>query len=572
MLDGSREKNSIMVIKRLRIVGLIFTTLFLCLGIKLYKIMIIDNAYAVQKINQQIYKPILYYQGFEFKGDIYDCNLKKLTNDGIEYRTIIVPQMVWKRISAGSSDYMNALSLICGDNMTVNMDRLINKIRQEYEGSKQAIILTVNGRTSSEIVGLNLPGIYIKEECRKYGDSIGLPIITNFINNTINNNDLKYEDSIDMKIFNLITRHSSHVLKVPVDALGNNLPGLAVIEEIKDDNIKNEPQNVMLTLDYEIQKIAEETLEELCMGNGAISIIDIKTGEVLAMASKDENGWERNMVTYSGMDYAYNPGSVFKTIVLAAALEEGKVDMETMFLCTGRSSTGISCYKRDGHGLLGLEDAFAQSCNVYFIELARTLGADKIISMAEKFGFGEKVINFSRESRGMLYKDKKDMKYDIGNIAIGQKDIMVTPLQVCDMISTIANGGIRNKPYILKSIMNSSGVIIKQYKAEKQKVISEETAKTIMLLLESVVSKGTGKKAQIEEGAAGKTGTPVRGIKTSSNSYQYEDSWFSGFFPAANPRFGVSVYIENTGDTYYGSSTAAVVFKNIAEKILLLSR
>lgn len=573
MGSHSRKKSGLIYNKRIMMLGLMLTIVFICLEARMYKIMLQDSAFYAEKMDRQIYKPIIYYEGFEFKGDIYDRNHKKLTNDGIEHKVVIVPQMAWKRISSGNSKYTTALSLICGDNVDLSLDGLKEKIKGEYEGSKSAVIMTVCQKTGREIANMNLPGIYVKEEYRKYGDKVGIPIIMNFVSNTINSNDLKYEDSVDMKIFNFISKHNRRTLKVPVDAVGNTLPGLSVVEEVKDDSIDNLTKDVVLTLDYDIQSIAEDTLNELCPNNACVSVIDVETGEVLAMASKDHNGWERNMVTYSGRDYAYNPGSVFKIIVLAAALEDNKVSLGTEFHCSGRSlTTGISCYKTGGHGTIGLEDAFAQSCNVYFIELASQVGVEKIISMAQKFGFGQKVLNFSKESKGMLYRDKRDLKYDIGNIAIGQKDIMVTPIQICDMISTIANGGVRNKPYILKQALNSDGSLYEEYKTEKERIISEETARVIQRLLENAVVNGTGRRAQILEGAAGKTGTPERGVRLPSGKYQYEDGWFAGYFPASSPKYGVSVYVEDSGQYGPGSDTAAPIFKAIAEKISLLPR
>lgn len=556
------------IYSRIKITGLFFSCCLICLSIKLYRIMIIDNAYAVEKKYSQMYKPVIYFDGFEFEGDIYDRNNKKMTNEGAEYRAVILSDMAWPKIESKNRRYIDALNFIGSDN-GISTETLLDTIEKSYKGYRQAIIMEITSRTKDEIEALNLPGIYIKEESRKFGDKVGFSIISSFLNNKINENDIKYDDSIDMKIFSLISRHKRRILRIPVDARGNLLPGLDIVEETMDEGVGSEAKDVVLTLDYDIQRCAEDTLSELVSGRGAVSVIDIKSGEVLAMASKDERNWERNMVTYSGKNYAYNPGSVFKTIVLAAALEIGGVDENTSFFCSGESSvSGISCYKDGGHGTIGLEDAFAQSCNVYFIELAKSIGAENIIKMAEKFGYGEKVLNFSRESKGTLYVDKKDIKYDVGNIAIGQKDIMVTPIQVCDMMSTIANNGVRKKPYILKRVLNKDGSLFDEYEAESERIVSSDTAKTMRKLLEAVVSNGTGENAKIPEGAAGKTGTPERGIKLDTGKYQYEDGWFAGYFPSSDPKYSVAVYIEDCGDDVSESNTAALVFKCLAQKIL----
>lgn len=568
MITDSANNKDLNINRRIICLGIILTTVILCLQIRLYKIMIVDSNNAYKKITQQIYRPIKYYEGFDFIGDIYDRNKKRLTNDGIEYKAVILPETAWKKIEYKNNEYINLLRIISEKNNTT-FDKLSYRIRDEYRNSQRAVILPIDINIRDMIIKYNLSGIYTKEDSKKFSDNVGVTITSNFINNSLWDGEIKYDDSIDMKIFNYITRHSNKVMKVPVDAKGKVLPGLPVVEVTEVYNNGNEPRDVVLTLDYNIQKLSEETLNQMYDKNCAATVINIKTGEVLAMASKDKNGWERNMLTYSGRDYAYNPGSIFKIVVAAAALEDGIANEHTQFNCSGKSdSTGISCYKSDGHGLIGLEDAFALSCNVYFIELAKALGPEKIFRMSQKFGLGNKVLNFSKESKGTLYRDLKDARYDIGNIAIGQKDIMVTPLQVCDMVSTIANDGVRNKPFILSKVANKDGSTYKEFKSSRQNVISKQTAKVLQTLLKSVVDKGTGKKAQLIVEAAGKTGTPQRGSKTLSGRYQYEDAWFAGYFPYENPVYAISVYAEDVSDSSEERSIASLIFKNIGDKIL----
>lgn len=564
-----KVSNAIMK-KRMILTGFVIAFILSFLVIRLYNIMIINNDYSKQKLLNQIYKPIEYPGGFEFKGDIYDSNLKKLTNDGIQYKVLILPDIVFRYIKNVDMKYTNLFNIICDYN-NIDFSTFRDKIEKEFYGSQKVLILQANDRVKSEVQESNLPGIYIKKETRKYGDNVGLSVISNFINNTMFNGDIKYNDSTDMKIFNYITRHKGNIYNLPLDGRGTELPGIVPFADIGTDYQASSTRDVVLTMDYEIQKAAEESLYELSTSDSSISVIDIKTGSVLAMASKDKNGFERNMVTYSGSNFAYNPGSIFKIIVLAAALEDNKIDTNTRFLCNGiNEPTGIKCYKEDGHGMLNYEEAFTVSCNVYFIELARLIGAEKIISMAEKFGFGKKVLNFSKESTGMLYKNKNDIKYDIGNIAIGQKDIMVTPIQICNMISTIANDGVMADPYILKYVLNKDGSIFENTNITNHRVVSTKTAGIIKALMKSVVEKGTGKNAQISLGAAGKTGTPQRGSKTASGQYTYEDGWFAGYFPALSPKYAISVYIEDVSKQVSGGNTAALVFKNIAEKIIEL--
>lgn len=553
--------------RRIVFLFLSFTVLFMLLSIRLYEIMVVESDFAKQAQDRQTYRSIVYYDGFEFKGDIYDTTMKKLTNDGIEHNALILPSIVNRYISGGDSKCSYLLKLICDYNR-LNYYDLIRKISKEASGSDQAVVLKVNDRLRSDISDASIPGIYVKSQAKKFGDNVGISILSNFLNNRINDRDIKYDDSVDMKVFNNLSRHVKKIYNVPLDGRGMLMEGMDAIDQTIEDDIDSPVKNVMLTLNYNIQKAAEDTLYEKCDKNCALTVININTGEVLAMASKDRNGWERNMVTYSGDNTAYNPGSLFKIIVASAALENNVADLNTSFLCSGKDDkTGISCHKRDGHGMIGMEDAFANSCNVYFIELARKVGAEKIISMAEKFGLGRKVLNFSRESTGMLYRKKEDIKYDIGNIALGQKDIMITPLQACAMVSAIAGDGIMNHPYILKRIFDRDGIIYEEYDAERERIISEDTAKIVQKLMEEVTSRGTGQKASLECGSAGKTGTAQKGIKDENGEYEKQDSWFAGYFPTENPKYAVSVYIENAEK---GSSTAQEIFKSIAQKILIL--
>lgn len=571
MLKKGTPSLESIIKKRIKIIYIIIFLLLISLGIRLYSIMISNNDYSREKLIKQIYRPILYSGGFEFKGDVFDCNLKKLTNDGTYYNILILPDIVWIYIKNNNIKYENLLSLVCDYN-NMNFNKLSNKIETEFNGSKQAIVMQINDRVKSEIESTNLPGIYIKKETRKFGDNVGLSIISNFINNTMINGDIKCNDSIDMRIFNYITRHTDKIYNLPLDARGVSMPGLIPLDKSYEELTSDSTKNVVLTIDYNIQKSAEETLLDLCDNNGAITVIDIKTGAVLSMASKDKDGLERNMVTYSGGSFAYNPGSVFKTIVMAAALEDNKINMSTKYLCSGRDElTGIKCHKAQGHGLLDLNEAFTASCNVYFIDLARPIGPEKILDMAEKFGFGRKVLNFSRESKGMLYANKNDIEYDIGNIAIGQKDIMVTPIQVCNMISIVANDGIMNKPYILKKVLNKDGSVYEETATDYYQVISAKTAQIIKNSLVNVVNNGTGKSAQIKVGSAGKTGTAERWTKDSLGQYFHEDGWFAGYFPATSPEYAVAVYIEDTNKQGSSGNTAALAFKNVAERIISIN-
>ena len=558
--------DDLKVRKRIIFLFLTFIFLLLVLEVRLYAIMVIKSDFAKEAMDEQTYRSIVYYDGFELKGDIYDANMRKFTNNGIEYKAIILPSAVIKHITSNNSTFGNLLRLIC-DYDKLDYYDMLTKISKEAAGYDQAVAVGINDRIKDEIESSNITGIYVKSGIKKFADDIGVSILSNFLSNRMNGEYIKYDDSIDMKIFNSLARHVKKIYKVPLDGRGMLMPGMEPIDETVEESVGGPVGNVMLTLDYNIQKAAEDALHEKSDKNCAATVMDIRNGEVLAMATKDENGWERNMVTYVNDNSAYNPGSLFKIIVLAAALEKNKVGLETSFFCSGvDSETGIHCFNTSGHGMIGLEDAFANSCNVYFINLARKVGPKAIMDMAQKFGFGKKALNFSKESAGMVYRKSEDIEYDIGNIAIGQKDIMVTPLQVCSMISSIANNGMRNKPHILKRIFGDDGTVYEKHADESKSIISPETSEIIQKLMTEVVKRGTGQKASLYCGSAGKTGTTQRGIEYADGNYEHEDSWFAGYLPLNHPKYAISVYVE---DAESKSSTAQEIFKSIGEKMLL---
>lgn len=553
--------------KRLKAVPLIFAAVFLLLTLRLVKIMKVDGARYTALSLEQNTRTIKLRNGYDFISDIFDRNGKPLVECGDEYSAVIDTGAVFGRLSSG--DYDAVLKGLCGINSGISEEELKKKIEDGYRGSRQAIVLDSDRDMNLRILSCSLPGIYAVDGVGRYGkNSVGSSVTSLFLKNTVPGAGLKGEGSVDMEVFKLVAGQVSETLEAQLDAKGNTVPGVKPLLKRRVEEFEDETKDVSLTLDYDIQKIAEDTLSEMCSGNGAVSIIGAKDGRVLAMASKDASGFERNMITYSKPDFGYNPGSVFKTVVLAAALEDNLVGYDTKYFCSGISSTyGIRCSKISGHGLIGLEDAFANSCNVYFIDLAQKVGAERIIEMAEKFGFGSKVLNFSAESQGMLYRDRSDIKSDTGNIAIGQKDILVTPLQVCGMMETIANDGVSMKPYLVEKLLNGDGSVYKEYHTTGERVISKRTASVLQSLLKSVVAKGTGKKAQIPEGAAGKTGTPQRGEKTPSGLYTHEDGWFAGYFPADDPEYAVTVYAEDIMNQPEGN-IAPLIFKAAAEKIL----
>lgn len=339
--------------------------------------------------------------------------------------------------------------------------------------------------------------------------------------------------------------------------------------------------NVKTTLDYHMQRIVEETMDRM-VDRGAVVIVDILTGDILAMASRPSFDPadiksvlnDKSQPLFNRALGEYIPGSVFKIVTAAAALEEG-ISPDVSFDCPGYVVIGdrmMKCwnYENGGHGTLDMAQAFAQSCNSYFINLGQQLGRNKIIEMAEKLGLGRRTGLYLQgldEPYGLL---PNTMGYaspaEIANLSIGQGELLISPLQAARMVSVIANGGILNRVSLIDSIVNERGEKIRNIKSPSwERVISRDTAETLHRMMMMTVEDGTGKLADIRGfgGSAGKTGSAETGWIQDDRDIIH--AWFVGYFPVNNPRYAMCIFIE---DGTSGGMSAAPVFAEISARIL----
>jgi len=339
--------------------------------------------------------------------------------------------------------------------------------------------------------------------------------------------------------------------------------------------------NVRTTLDYHMQEIVEETLDRM-VDRGAVVIVDILSGDVLAMASRPSFNPadvrsalnDESQPLFNRALGEYTPGSVFKIVTAAAALEKG-ISPETTFDCPGYVRIGdlvMKCWNYDegGHGTLDMGQAFAQSCNSYFIQLGQMIGKNEIIAMAEKLGFGKKTGLYLQgldEPYGLL---PNTMGYsspaEVANLSIGQGELLISPLQAARTVSAIANGGILNRISIIDCIVNDRGERIRNIKSQAwERVLKKDTAETLHRMMMMTVRDGTGKLADIRGfgGSAGKTGSAETGWVQDDRDILH--AWFVGYFPVNNPRYAMCVFIE---DGTSGGKSAAPVFAEISARIL----
>ena len=338
-----------------------------------------------------------------------------------------------------------------------------------------------------------------------------------------------------------------------------------------------EPAGVKLTIDYRIQKIVEEILDQVDE-NGAVVVADIESGEILALASRPSFNQENiedylnrtDMSLYNkAIQVSYPPGSIFKIVVTLAALEENMDFLERDFYCKGYEKINnviINCNNKNGHGHIDLKEGFAKSCNSIFIQIGKEIGAKKIIDMAERLGFGNKInIGLLEEVEGSLHQGEELLGPAIGNISIGQDKIQATPLQITNMLVTIANDGIEKDMTIVQGITTKDGKMIKPYyKEEDRRIISRQSALILQDLLKEVLNSGTASSLDLEEigGGAGKTGSAEGSLGGRPTIH----GWFAGYFPRDNPKYAITVLVEEASS---GSKSAAPIFERICKKIFL---
>ena len=348
-------------------------------------------------------------------------------------------------------------------------------------------------------------------------------------------------------------------------------------------------KDLVLTIDEVIQHIAEKELDrglvESKARGGVVIVMEPRTGAVLALAARSTaNGaaafnpnsprryrpeeWRNRAVTD-----AYEPGSIFKAVLAAAAIEEGVVRPGERFDCSAGSIKVADRVIKDTHksGMLTFAEIIAESSNVGTIKVAQRLGKERLYRYITSFGFGGKTgIDLPGEIPGLLRDYRLWSGVSFATISIGQ-EIGVTPVQMAVAYSAIANGGMLMRPYIVAEIRGREPAEARKTEPTAVgRVISEGTSRTLHAMLQKVVEVGTGQKARpAGYTAAGKTGTAQK-IDQRTGTYSKDDyvSSFAGFTPAADPKLVILVMMDSPVGVVYGGSVAAPVFKAIAEQSL----
>ncbi|TCP70431.1 stage V sporulation protein D [Baia soyae] len=418
--------------------------------------------------------------------------------------------------------------------------------------------------------GMQLPGVLITEDSKRYypygtmaahmlgftgGDNQGLAGL-----------ELIYDKQLSGQ---------KGYISFASNAKGERMP------DSKEEFIAPKPgKDLRLTLDLDVQSIIERELDQAMAQYKPESVLaiamDPNNGEILGMSSKpsfrpdeyqttDSLIYNRNLPIWK----TYEPGSTFKIITLAAALEEKKVNLTESFHDPGYvmvSGARLRCWKKGGHGHESFLEVVENSCNPGFVELGNRLGKNKLLDYINRFGFGKKTgIDLNGEAKGILFKPERMGPVEQATTAFGQ-GVSVTPIQQVRAVSAAVNGGKMVVPHVMREWVDpDSGKVLEAYQPKVEStVISEATSKMVRESLESVVAKGTGRKAFVDGyRVGGKTGTAQKVGPNGGYLPNNHIVSFIGFAPADDPKIVVYVAVDNPQGIQFGGVVAAPIVGNI---------
>lgn len=457
--------------------------------------------------------------------------------------------------------------------------------RVEKYSSIEKIKSNVDKETGNRILAYGYAGVKVDEDYKReypYDDLASKVLgFTGGDNQGIIGLETVYDDYLQGQDGTILT--TTDARGVEVDNIGEER-----IEPVAGNNLR-------LSLDANIQLFAAQAAKKAYLQKDAdsvsILVMNPKDGQMFAMVDYPEFNLNQPFELteeyreYAGTDEeqdylnqmwrnhcindTYEPGSTFKIITSAAALEEGVVSLEDRFHCPGYiivEDRRIRCHKTTGHGAESFVEGIENSCNPVFINVGLRIGADRFYDYFDQFGLLTKTgIDLPGEAATIMHKRENIGLVELATISFGQS-FQITPIQLAATVSSIINGGNRVTPHFGVQVEDASGNCIEKFSYEqKEGICSSETSEKMRYLLEKVVSEGGGNKAYIEGYSIGGKTATSQTLPRSANRYI---SSFLGFAPADDPQVLVLVIIRNPSGIYYGGTIAAPVAKEIFENIL----
>lgn len=475
------------------------------------------------------------------RGVIYDCQGQRLVNDQLRYLAAVLPS----NESAAALRSQFASANLWREQMSSRAPFLLEVDTDAVQG-ENVEVFSVPERYSMNYTAVHIVG-YVD------ADGVGQTGIERI-----------YQDFLERSGEKIKVRYQ-------IDAIGRALTGSGV-EILREGNPSD---GVVLTLHKGLQQACERILSGAGV-KGAILVMDLADGGLRAVASAP--GFDPRNVAGSMDDPdsplinralgAYAVGSTFKLLIAAAALEQGISPKQT-YTCDGWldvSGQIFKCNQLAGHGEIDMEQAIAHSCNCYFIQLARQIGAQSLREMAIRFGFSQAdmLAETLQTAKGTLPDaEQLENPAELANFGFGQGLLTATPVQICKMLAAIADGGKLLSPRLIEGIY-TNGTLQKEASFSANQVLSEKTAGLLREFMKTVVREGSGKLAIPKTGGAGgKTASAQTGIFDEQGE-EIVHAWFGGFYPEKDPRFAIVVFVEN-GQS--GNQVAAPLFSQVADSL-----
>lgn len=551
----------------------LFVIVLFCIGaiiFRLFNLQIIKYGYyeALASGQHSMFEELIPERGEIYVEDKFSNKLYPLAINKKMNLIYAVPQQIEDK---------NATAVLLSPLLSLSKDEIYNLIS---DNNKLYVPIKhkVESDTVEQIKNLSLPGInYQIEDWRYYPDkALGANLLgfVGFVNDNKKGQygvEGYYDDTL---------AGQNGFLQNEKNTLGEIISGTKnLIQTAKDGS------DIVLTIDRLVQNKVETSLksavEKFGAERGSIIIMDPQTGAIIAMADYptfDPNNYSEvenvDIFTNSNIYELYEPGSVFKPLIVSMALDANLISPDTKFKDEGKLKIDeytIQNFDKKAYGNLTVTQILEKSNNIGMVQIAKTLGREKLYDYLVNYGFDEYTgVDLDSEIRSMIRKPNEWSEVDFATISFGQ-GIATTPLRLVNAMSAVANGGRLLKPYIVKKIISPDGSeeIIKP-KAARQ-VISPDTAATLSAMMVSVMENGFGQPARITGyKIAGKTGT-AQVPKEDGQGY-YDESKkiasFIGFGPIEYPRFVVLIKLNNPGGDVWGATTAGPVFKEIAQELL----
>lgn len=556
-----RHISTITVKKRMITVFLFGLFVFLIINIRLGYVQFIAGDQLTEQATDLWSRDIVFEPD---RGYILD------TNGGILAENVSAPSVV---VIPRQINEPEKTAEILAEVLNLSYDKALEYVTK----SASSVSIHPEGRKLSEekeelLRTMHLDGVYLAKDSKRhypYGDYLSHVLgFTGIDNQGLMGLELYHDEKLKGK---------KGSLSYYSDAKGRRIDSLADIYYPPEDGL-----HLKTTINSSVQSIMERELNLAVAKynpDGALAIaVNPKNGEILGMTSRpsfnpenyqevDASIFDRNLPIWS----TYEPGSTFKIITLAAALEEEVVDLEEdHFHDHGQVTVGgsrLRCWKAGGHGEQSYLEVVENSCNPGFVNLGQMLGKEKLFSYIDKFGFGQKTgIDLQGEGSGILFKLENVGPVELGTTSFGQ-GVSVTPIQQVMAVAASVNGGSLYQPYIAKEWIDPvTEQVVEKFEPQlKERVISEETSEAVRYALESVVAKGTGRPAYVDGyRVGGKTGTAQKVGPDGRYLANNHVVSFIGFAPADDPEIVVYVAIDNPkGTIQFGGVVAAPIVGTI---------